>query len=53
MNGLEWRNHPWMVSWAPTTPHTFVPSGVMVGRTWVEACNRCGLAQRGEGTMHP
>lgn len=38
---------------APTWPHEFVPSGRYVGKTRVEACERCGLAQRGPGSIHP
>lgn len=37
----------------PTLPHAFEPSGVLVGASRAEACNACGLAQRGPGTMHP
>lgn len=37
----------------PRGPHPFEPSGNLVGRSRVEACGWCGLAQRGPGTIHP
>lgn len=37
----------------PTSPHPFEPSGRLVGRTRAEACDWCGLVQRGSGSMHP
>jgi len=39
---------------AATTPHPFQPSGEFaVAPSRAEVCDLCGLAQRGDGTMHP